>query len=85
MAAKTVTIEEAQTHLPELIALVEQGKEVIIAKGKEPLAKLAPLAQPKEAGTKVPRVFGEYKGHIWVSDYFEAPLPDKYWLGSSAE
>jgi len=40
MAAKTVTIEEAQTHLPELIALVEQGTEVIIAKGKEPLAKL---------------------------------------------
>lgn len=85
MAAKTVTIEEAQTHLPEIIALVEQGKEVIIAKGKEPLAKLIPLAQPQEDGTKVPRVFGEYKGQIWVSNDFEAPLIDKFWLGSSAE
>ncbi len=83
MAAKTVTIEEAQTHLPELIALVEQGTEVIIAKGKEPLAKLAPLDQPPEDGTKVSRLFGEYKGQIWVRDDFEAPLPDKFWLGSS--
>ena len=83
MAAKTVTIEEAQTHLPELLALVEQGKEVIIAKGEEPLAKLAPLAQSKGDEAQAPRVFGEYKGQIWVSDDFDAPLPDEFWLGSS--
>ena len=58
MAAKTVTIEEAQTCLSELLALVEQGKEVIIAEGKKPLAKLAPLLQPKEDKTQA-RVFGE--------------------------
>ena len=85
MAAKTVTIEEAQTNLPELIALVEQGKEIIIAKGKEPLAKLAPIAQPQEDGTKLPRLFGEYKVQIWVSNDFDTSLPDKFWLGSSAE
>ena len=75
MAAKTVTIEEAQTCLSELLALVEQGKEVIIAKGKKPLAKLAPLAQPKEDKTQNPRVFGDYKGDLWVSEDFDAPLP----------
>ncbi len=83
MAAKTVTIEEAQIHLSELLALVEEGKEVIIAKGKKPLAKLAPLSQPKEDKIKLPRVFGEYKGQIWVSDDFDAPLPDAFWLGGS--
>jgi len=83
MAAKTVTIEEAQMHLSELLALVKQGKEVIIAKGKEPLAKLAPLPQSKENKTHVPRVFGEYQGNIWVSDDFDAPLPDAFWLGSN--
>jgi len=82
MAAKTVTVEEAQTHLPELLVLVKQGKEVIIAKGKEPLAKLAPFAQSKESQTQTPRVFGEHKGQIWVSDDFDAPLPDKFWFGS---
>lgn len=82
MAAKTVTIEEVKTHLSELLALVAQGKEVIIAKGKEPLAKLAPLPQPKEGKTQALRVFGEYKGEIWMSSDFGAPLPDQFWLGS---
>ena len=83
MAAKTVTIEEAQSRLSELLALVAQGKEVIIARGKEPLAKLAPFAQPKEDKSKAPRVFGDHKGKIWVSDDFDAPLPEQFWLGSS--
>lgn len=83
MAAKTVTIEEAQVHLPELLALVEQGKEVIIAEGKKPLAKLSPLPHSKDDQTQPPRLFGEYKGQIWVSDDFDAPLPDDFWLGSS--
>ena len=82
MAAKTVTIEEAQTRLPELLVLVGQGREVVITKGKEPLAKLAPLSRSKEDKTHVPRVFGEYKGRIWVRDDFDAPLPDEFWLGS---
>jgi antitoxin (DNA-binding transcriptional repressor) of toxin-antitoxin stability system len=84
MAAKTVTIEEAQTSLPELIALVEEGNEVIIAKGKKPLAKLAPLAQPRKDGIKVPRLFGQYKGQVRLSDDFDAPLPEKFWLGNDA-
>jgi len=85
MAAKTVTIEEAQTHLPELLTLVGQGKEVIIAKGKEPFAKLILLPQSKDDKTQTPRVFGEYKGEIWVSGDFDVPLPDQFWLGSSGK
>ena len=81
MVAKTVTIEEAQTHLSELLGLVEQGKEVIIVKGKKPFAKLAPLVQPKEDKTHNRRVFGGYKGKIWVSDDFDAPLPEEFWFG----
>jgi antitoxin (DNA-binding transcriptional repressor) of toxin-antitoxin stability system len=83
MAAKTVTIKEAQTHLPELLAWVEQGKEVIIAKGKTPLAKLVALAPSQEDETQAPRVFGEYRGQIWVSEDFDAPLPEEFWLGSN--
>jgi antitoxin (DNA-binding transcriptional repressor) of toxin-antitoxin stability system len=85
MAPKTVTIEEAQTNLPALIALVEEGKEIIIAKGKKPLAKLAPLAQPRKDGIKGQRLFGQYKGQVRLSDNFDAPLPDKFWLGSNAK
>ncbi len=83
MTAKTVTIEEAQTHLSDLLILISEGKEVIIAKGKVPVAKLIPLSQASAHNTQA-RIFGEYKDQIWMSDDFDAPLPDDFWLGSSA-
>jgi len=39
----TVNIGEAKTRLSELIVKVEAGEEVIIARGNEPVARLAPL------------------------------------------
>lgn len=83
MIEKTVTIEEAQTQLSDLLTLLAQGKEVIIAKGKKPVAKLIPLSQSSAQKAQA-RTFGEYKGQIWVSDDFDAPLPDDFWLGSRA-
>jgi len=48
-----VTIHAAKTHLSQLIARVEAGEEIIIARGDTPVAKLAPIGQPKPK-----RVFG---------------------------
>ncbi len=39
----TVNIGEAKTRLSELIARVEAGEEVVIARGNAPVARLAPL------------------------------------------
>jgi prevent-host-death family protein len=39
----TVKIGEAKTHLSELLAKVEAGEEIVIARGNEPIAKLVPL------------------------------------------
>ena len=39
----TVNIGEAKTRLSELIVKVEAGEEIIIARGNEPVARLAPL------------------------------------------
>ena len=36
----TVKIGDAKTHLSELLAKVEAGEEVIIARGRDPIAKL---------------------------------------------
>jgi prevent-host-death family protein len=36
----TVKIGEAKTHLSDLLAKVEAGEEVIIARGNDPIAKL---------------------------------------------
>lgn len=38
-----VTISEFRAHLAEMLGRVEQGEEVIIARGRQPVAKLVPL------------------------------------------
>jgi prevent-host-death family protein len=38
----TVTLEEAQANLPELIAKTEGGAEIVITRDDKPVARLAP-------------------------------------------
>lgn len=50
-----ITIEEAQAKLPELIAKLTPGEEVVITKDDQPVAKLIgeqpPLRQPRKPGS----------------------------------
>jgi prevent-host-death family protein len=41
--AITVKVGEAKTRLSELLARVESGEEVVIARGNDPVARLVPL------------------------------------------
>jgi len=43
----TVKIGEAKTHLSDLLARVEAGEEVIIARGPEPIARLTRFRREK--------------------------------------
>ena len=38
------TVHQAKTNLSRLIKEAEEGKEVIITRGKEPVARLIPIA-----------------------------------------
>ena len=78
MSIKSVTMQEAEGHLDELLALVVQGEEVIITKDDQPCAKL--VAVPLIP--KTPRAFGQHTGKAWMSEDFNAPMPDNFWLGS---
>lgn len=49
--ARTVTIHEAKTHLSRLLAQVEAGEEVVIARGKDEIARIVPL-HPVPAKTR---------------------------------
>ena len=42
-----VTIHEAKTHLSRLLHRVEEGEEVIVCRGKLPIARLVPASLPK--------------------------------------
>jgi prevent-host-death family protein len=64
-----VNIHQAKTQLSRLIAKVEQGEEVVIARAGEPVAKLVPVERSKQS-----RRLGEYPGQIWIADDFDAPL-----------
>ena len=64
-----VNIHEAKTQLSRLIAKVEQGEEVVIARAGEPVAKLV-RAEPATRSRKL----GAYAGKIWIADDFDAPL-----------
>jgi len=44
----TVTIHEAKTNLSKLIAFLEKGEEVIIAKAGNPVAKLVSYIPSKK-------------------------------------
>lgn len=64
-----VNIHEAKTQLSRLIARVEQGEEVVIARAGEPVVKLVRADRAKRG-----RKLGEYAGEIWIADDFDSPL-----------
>jgi len=66
----TVTVHHAKTNLSRLIRKAAKGEEVIIARGKKPVAKLVPIG---EAGGK--RRPGSLKGKLRVGRDFFKPLP----------
>lgn len=80
-----VKIHDAKTNLSKLIARVEAGEEIVIARGNKPVAKLV-TAEPKK---KRPQ-FGAMKG-IWPNlpdEFFFAPLPEeelRAWEGADDE
>lgn len=53
------TTQQAKTNLSRLIREAQLGKEVVITRGKEPVAKIVAIDRPKK------RVPGSMKGQIW--------------------
>jgi len=68
---EVVTVHTAKTHLSQLLARVEAGEEIIIARGKTPVAKLVPVAP------KGKREFGAMRGKVDIGPEFFEPLPDE--------
>jgi prevent-host-death family protein len=69
---KTVTIHTAKTTLSQLLARVEAGEEIVLARGKQPIAKLVPL-RPRATN----RRFGALRGIVSVGPEFFEPLPEQ--------
>lgn len=73
----TITVEEAQGKLKELIHQLAPGEEVVITENQQPVAKLVATGAPPE------RKLGTLKGTVrYIAPDFDAPLEDfKEYMG----
>lgn len=74
----TVNVHQAKTQLSRLLAQVEAGEDIVIARRGQPVARLV-SCKPRSK-----RQFGAMKGKIALTDAFFEPLPEdelKIWTG----
>jgi antitoxin (DNA-binding transcriptional repressor) of toxin-antitoxin stability system len=75
MLTRTIDLGDTQADLRELISLVLEGTEIILIKDNTPLARLVPIE------AKTVRQVGLHAGAIQMSDDFDEPLPEEFWVG----
>lgn len=74
-----VSVHEAKTHLSRLLARVEEGEEIVIARGSTPIARIVPLV-PVPPKRRVPNRFAHLiePGRTVLDDGFFDPLPPEH-------
>jgi antitoxin (DNA-binding transcriptional repressor) of toxin-antitoxin stability system len=68
-----VDIAEVEANVSAYLQYVGTGKTLIIVKGKQPLARITPIASEELK----PRPYGLCAGEFTVPDDFDARLPDE--------
>ena len=74
--ARQVNIHEAKIHFSELIAAVERGEEVAIARRGKVVAVVTKAGE-KQAGPKRERVLGHWARRVWADPKLFEPMPDE--------
>ncbi|MBS0456341.1 MAG: type II toxin-antitoxin system prevent-host-death family antitoxin [Proteobacteria bacterium] len=67
--ANTVNIHEAKSRLSELLALVERGQDVTIARAGKPIARLVAIGRGRK------RKLGMLEGKVAIPAAIIEPLP----------
>jgi antitoxin (DNA-binding transcriptional repressor) of toxin-antitoxin stability system len=68
---RTVNVHEAKTHLSTLLAAVEGGEEIVIARAGRPVALLSRFLIDK-------RPIGMDDGKITIPEDFDRSIPDEF-------
>ena len=66
---ESVNVQEAKTRLSELLARVEKGEKVVIARAGKPVANLTAVDPERH------RVFGQFD--FVIPENFDDPLPEE--------
>jgi prevent-host-death family protein len=76
----TLTIEEAQARLPEIVAKAEAGEEVLLTKGTgQPAVRLVPAKRGPARLQRHPALVGSVVVHD--PEALLKPLPPEEWGG----
>ena len=66
-----ISIHDAKTHFSRLIARADAVEEIIVRRGRTPVAKIVAYREPT-----TPRVPGSLKGQITISEDFDETPED---------
>ncbi len=70
----TITLQEAQSHLGEVVHRLTPGEELVITENNKPVAKLVAAVPPAES-RKVPQL-GTLRGTVLSMEHFNDPLEE---------
>lgn len=77
MVTKIIDLEQEPSSLDTLLNQLKSDTEILLMRGDTPLARIVLEAKPNIAE----RTPGLHAGTTWVSDDFDEPLGDSFWLG----
>ena len=69
---RQVNVHQAKTELSKLLQDVQRGREIVIARNGEPVAKLVPF--PARGSQRLR--LDTWKGRIHLAPDFDAPITD---------
>lgn len=77
MVTKIIDLNQQSNNLETLLNQLDSDTEILLVRGDTPVARITPEAPIPQTA----RIPGLHAGTTWVSDDFDAPLPDSFWLG----
>ncbi|MFB2878489.1 toxin-antitoxin (TA) system antitoxin [Floridanema aerugineum] len=77
MLTKKLDIQQSSISIIDLLALVQDDTEIVLTDGDVPLAKVTPIVRIQE---NIAPKAGLNLGAMVMSDDFDEPLPDEFWL-----
>ncbi|MFZ0304837.1 MAG: type II toxin-antitoxin system prevent-host-death family antitoxin [Terracidiphilus sp.] len=70
------TVHQAKTQFSKLLKEAEAGKEVVVMRGKKPVAKIVAIRQPEQKPVPF-RLLGAFRGKIHFDDSAFRPATDE--------
>lgn len=81
MVTKVIHLEQQSDSLSDLLTQLDANTEILLMRGDKLVAKITPTSESQPETQLKQRTPGLHAGTTWVSDDFDDPLPDSFWLG----